>query len=178
MEYETLFFKSKQIQGSNVEMLFHKDFTYFYNPLALPVVKFTLLNCEDPGSINFENLDSYNDGVVVETREMNGRYIFEAMDIGGRVFQILCQKIIREELEYRKEDYADLINELLKERDDAHAGSNINYQRNQSIILFLEKKIATTNKKIEQAVWLTRGKKKFLEGELAAYKKVLELMNK
>src|SRR5687768_4039992 len=116
MGTETLFFKDKAIQGNDVEIVFQKDYTHFYNIEAFPVVKYTLLHCEDLASKNFEDIDCHNDGVYIETKDESNRSIFEATDMGGRVFQIVCEKIIKEELEYRKEDYIDLIKELIKQR--------------------------------------------------------------
>lgn len=176
METETLFFKDKLIQGSNVEIVFHKDFTYFYNPETLPVVKYTLLNCEDLASKNFDNIGCDNDGVLVEIREVDSKSIFEATDMGGSVFQIHCQKITSEELDYRKQDFIDLIKELIKQRDDGHETANKHYKHYKEIKTFLEKEVDITERKINEASWLTSDKRKFLEGELTGFRKVLGLM--
>lgn len=176
METETLYFKDKVIQGDNVEIVFHKEFTYFYNSETVPIVKYTLLNCVDLASKNFGDIDCYNDGVFVETIAVDSRFVFEATDIGGRLFQIVCQKIICEELEYRKQDYIDLIKELIRQRDDEHETANKQYQRYENMKAFLEKEIDITDRKISQASWLSSDKKKFLEGELTTYRKVLELL--
>jgi hypothetical protein len=176
METETLFFKDKQIQGCDVEIVFHKDFTYFFNIETFPIVKYTLLNCEDLASKNFEDIDSYNDGVLVTVKEESNKTAFEATDMGGRVFQIVCQKVIKEEIEYRKQDYVDLLRELIKQRDNEYELSNKYNHRLESIKTFLEKEIDINERKLSQADWLTSDKKKFFEGELSGFRKVLELM--
>jgi hypothetical protein len=176
MENETLLFKDKIIHGNNVEIIFHKDYTYNYNTEAFPVVKYTLLNCQDLASKNFEDIDYHNDGLFVETREESNHHIFEATDMGGEVFQIICEKIVKEDLEYRKQDYIDLLKEIIKQRDEEYEVTNKYYHQLENLKLFLEKEIDINERKLGQANWLTSDKRKLIEGELSGFRKVLELL--
>ena len=176
METETLFFKDKVIQGRNVEIVFHKDVTYIFNAETFPIVKYTLFNCEDLASKNFEGIDFYNDGVFVEIKKDGSNTVFETTDMGGQVFQIVCQKFKKESLEYRKQDYIDLIRELMKQRDNEYEMSKKHHHHFENIKTFLQKEIDINERKIGQADWLTPDKRKFFEGELNAFRKVLELM--
>jgi hypothetical protein len=176
MENDTLFFKDKIIQRNDVEITFHKDYTHIYNFETFPVVKYTLINCEDLASRNFDDIDYHNDGLFVETREENNRYVFEATDMGGDVFKIICDKIIKEELEYRKQDYVDLLKEIIKQRDDEYEVVNKYYHQLENLKSFLEKEIDINERKLNQADWLTNEKKKSLEGELSGFRKVFELL--
>ncbi|MGZ3854104.1 MAG: hypothetical protein ACXVBX_15015, partial [Flavisolibacter sp.] len=69
----------------------------------------------DLAAKNFEDIDRYNDGVCIQVRQNDGLSVFEATDMGGRIFQIACLKITKEDLEYRKQDYIDIINEFIKQ---------------------------------------------------------------
>ena len=179
MENETLFFKNKIIEGNNVEIIFHKDPTYFYNVETFPVVKYTLLNCQDLASKNFEDIDDYNDGVFVETRKETNHDVFDATDMGDRVFKIICEKIIKEEFEYRKQDYIDLLKEVIKQRDDEYEVTNRLYKQLEELKMFLEKEIDINQRKsLNQADWLTSDKRHFIEGKLSGFKKVVDLLDK
>ncbi|TDH26897.1 hypothetical protein EXU57_08815 [Segetibacter sp. 3557_3] len=176
MENHTLFFKNKTIQGSDVEITFHKDFTHIYNIETFPVVKYTLINCEELASINFDDIEYQNDGLFVENREEHNRSVFEATGIAGEVFKIICDEIIREDLEYRKQDYVDLLNEMIKQRDDEHEVVDKYYQQLENLKFFLEKEIDVSERKLNQADWLTNDKRHFVEGELTGLRKVFEVL--
>jgi hypothetical protein len=176
METETLFFKDKVIHGDDVEIIFHKDYTHFFNIETFPIVKYTLLNCEDLGFKNFDNIDFHNDGAFVKTMEDNNHFVFEMTDMGGEVFQIVCEQIIIEELEYRKEDYIDLLKEMIKQRDDEYELANKYYSQLESLKIFLEKEMGIHERKLKQANWLPNDKRKVIEGELSGFRKVLGLL--
>jgi hypothetical protein len=176
MENETLLFKDKIIQGNNVEIIFHKDYTYNYNAEAFPVVKYTLLGCQDLASKNFQDIDFHNNGLFIETREEGDHHIFEATGMGGDVFQIGCKKIVKENLEYRKQDYIDLLKEIIKQRDEEYDVTKKYYQQFENLKLFLEKEIDINERKLIQANWLTSDKRKLIEGELSGLRKVFEML--
>jgi hypothetical protein len=176
MENDALFFKDKIIRGNDVEIIFHKDYTHIYNIETFPVVRYTLINCKDLASKNFDEIDYHNDGLFIESREENNCCVFEATDLGGDVFTIICDKIIKKELEYSKQDYVDLIKEIIKQRDDECEVVNNYYHQLGKLKSFLEKEIDINERKQNQADWLQNEKKKFLEGELSGFRKVLELL--
>ena len=125
---------------------------------------------------NFEDIDYHNDGLFVETYEKSSHHIFETTDMGGEVFQIMCEKIVKEDLEYRKQDYIDLLKEIIKQRDEEYDVTNKYYHQFENLKLFLEKEIDITERKLSQANWLTSDKRKFIEGELSGFRKVFELL--
>lgn len=96
--------------------------------------------------------------------------------MGGYVFEIVCEKVIKEELDYRKQDYIDLLEEILKQRDEEYKVSVKYYQQLEGLKLFLEKEVDINKGKFNQADWLPSNKKKFIEGELNGFKKALELI--
>ena len=169
---ETLFFKDKIIHGNNVELIFHKDYTHIYNNEAFPVVKYTLLNCEDLA----KNLDYYNDGLLIETRPESNYSVFEAKDMGGHIFKIACEQIIKEELEYGKQDYIDLLKEIIKQSDEEHEVTSKYHHQLQMLKAQLEKDIGVNERKLQQADWISSEKRKFLEGELSSSRKILKLL--
>jgi hypothetical protein len=176
MENDKLFFKDKIIQENDVEIIFHKDYTHIYNIETFPVVKYTLINCKDLAAKNFNDIDCHNDGLLVKTRGENNQYAFEAIDMGGNVLKIICDKIIKQDLEYRKQDYVDILKEIIKQRDDEYDVVNKYYHKVENLKSFLEKEIDINERKLNQAGWLTDEKKKFLEGEQSSFRRVLELL--
>lgn len=55
MEPVSLFYIEHFFRGNEVEIIFHKDFTYKLNEApGFPVIKFTLVNCSNTGEIKIE----------------------------------------------------------------------------------------------------------------------------
>jgi hypothetical protein len=162
---DELFFKRKEITNSNIELTFHRVYPWIFNTSIFPVVKYTLLNCENIKSLDWELLDIHDDGVVISTINFGDLYIFHTTDIGGREFQVTCERVIREERNYDVGDLTDLINEINRQHD-AEIGF---FKRLQSKIddvrYYLEKELDTNNLKLGQADWLSEEKKHFLEGQ-------------
>jgi hypothetical protein len=58
MDTETLFYKEHIVSGNNVEIIFHKDYTYIFNETdSFPVVKFSLINCKNLSDIEFNEFE-------------------------------------------------------------------------------------------------------------------------
>src|SRR5688500_6522222 len=120
MTTETLFFQNKNIDGVNLEIIFHKDYSWIYNEDSYPVVSFKLTNCQGIETINFNHIDQHNDGLMISITEENDLCVLEATDMGGIVTKIICEKVKSEEHDYNKMEYVKLVKEILEQRDNAH----------------------------------------------------------
>ncbi len=68
MTEETLIFKDKKITEDDLEIIFHKDFTYIYNETEFPIVYYKLTKCKHLDKVDFENMDYYNNFEKVSDR--------------------------------------------------------------------------------------------------------------
>ena len=175
---ESLFFKDKIIQGRDLEVIFHKDYVWIFNEETSPVVSFKLTNCQDLATIKFENIDAHNDGVFIDIQQISNYTVFETSDMGDFKTKIICDKVIKEEREYSKEDFTDLIKEILKQRDDEHNTVTKYAKREDAINQFLIRELNIVERKITEANWLTEDKKHFLEGQQNIILKIVETITK
>src|SRR5215467_5024396 len=119
METEILFFKEHFINGYDIEIIFHKDYTYIFNETAeYPVVKFTLINVDDFSDKMFDDIDYYNDGLTIDIDNKNKQAVFCTTDMGGVQVKIFCDEVVRNDLKYRESDLIDIIKSAKRESDD------------------------------------------------------------
>ena len=179
MDTESLFYKEHSVHNNDLEIVFHRDVTYIFNEtISFPVVKFTLENCNNLLDIQFDNIDYYNDGITVDIVKEIVQSIFRMSDMGGIETKIFCDKIIEEDLEYRKSDLVDLIKATKKESDENDKRANVFNNRILSLTTTLEHDLVIIQRKLEQANWLTTEKKQFLEGQKSIIHHVLEFIDK
>ena len=178
MTTDTLILKDKIIRNNDIELIFHKDSFWIYNENPYPVVKYTLINCKNLNSIEFDTIDYYNDGLIIDTRHESGLSVFETTDINGVKVKIKCDKIEKEEREYNSQDFVDLIKEILKQRDDESETIALLTKRMDNLIQFLNHELDITTRKISQADWLTKDKKHFLHGQQEIIKRILDKIDK
>jgi len=175
MTGETLIYKDKIIRDNDLELTFHKDIFWIYNENPLPVVKFTLTNCKNVESLNFDSIDYYNDGLIIETRQESGLSVFETTDMGGVKVKIICDKIEKEEREYNSQDFVELIKEILKQRDNEFDTAVMLTKGTDNLKQYLNHELDVITRKITLADWLTEAKKQFLLGQ---QEMVIKILNK
>ena len=173
MATDTLIYKDKIIKGNDLELTFHKGAFWIYNDNPFPVVKYTLTNCRDLEKIKFGSIDYYNDGLIIDTRQENGLSVFETTNMWNAKIKLTCDKIEKEEREYNSQDFIDLIKEILKQRDSEYETVAILTQRTDNLKQFLNHELDIVTRKINQAYWLNKYKKHFLQGQQEIIKKTL-----
>ncbi|MFN7912442.1 MAG: hypothetical protein ACK5QC_11515 [Bacteroidota bacterium] len=178
MTTDTLIFKDKIIRNNDLELTFHKDAFWNYNEKPLPIVKYTLTNCKDLNSIKLDTIGYYNDGFTIETRQESNKTVFEMTDIDDVKIKIICDKSEKEEREYNKQDFVDLITEILKQRDNEYDAVALLTKRADDLKQFLNHELDVATRKITQANWLTEDKKHFLLGQQEIIRRVLETMDR
>ncbi|MFP5042911.1 hypothetical protein [Parasediminibacterium sp. JCM 36343] len=178
MNEQLLFFKDKIIHGNDLEIIFHKDFVWIYDDKPMPVVIYSLTNCKDLAKVDFTYIDVHNDGIIVETRQQNNQSFFETSDMGNVKVTIVCDKIVKREQDYRKEDFIDLLKEFQKQRDDEYETVKMLSDRVEDLKKFLDRELNISERKRNQADWLSEDKKHFLEGQQEILKKVIEVIKK
>jgi|SRR5436190_11611555 len=178
MPKDTLIFKDKIIRNNDLVLIFHKDHHWIYNEEQFPVVKYALTNCQNLASINFNSIDYYNDGLIVEIRKENNHSVFETTDMGDIKVKIICDRIEKEEREYDTHDFMDLIKEILKQRDSEHDVSTKFSKQIEDLKQFLNHELDVVTKKINQADWISEEKKHFLQGQQEVLKKVVQKIDK
>jgi hypothetical protein len=178
MAEETLIFKDKKITGDDLEIIFHKDFTYMYNETEFPVVCYKLAKCKHVDKIDFDNIDHYNDGVTIDIKKNSSGTIFTTTDIGGVTVTIECERIECEKREYEKRDLIDIIKNLQGLVNHYHDRQNKFFRQTEEVKSYLTKEIETTHIKLTQADWLTEPKKQFLNGQLITLRKMVELIER
>ncbi len=178
MDEQILFFKDKIIRGHDVEIIFHKDYVWIYDEKPMPVVSYTMTNCKDLTKVDFTDIDPHNDGVIVETRQENNQSVFETADMGNRKVTIVCEKVVRQEREYRKEDFIDLLKEFQKQRDDEYETVKMFKDRVEDLKKYLDRELDISERKRNQAGWLTEDRKQFIEGQQDILKKVIEAIKR
>jgi len=177
MTTETLIFKDKIIRNNDLELTFHKDVFWIYNEEPLPVVKYILTNCKDLKTMEFDSIDYYNEGFIIETRQENDKTVFEMAEIDDVIIKIICDKVEKEEREYNSQDFVDLIKEILKQRDGEYDNVVRLTKRAEEIKQFLNRELDVATRKLTQADWLTEDKKHFLLGQQEIVKKILDTIN-
>jgi len=178
MTIDTLIFKDKIIRNNDIELTFHKDVFWIYNENPSPVVKYILTNCKNIKSIEFDTIDYYNDGLIIDTRQENGQSVFETTDMGGVKVKIICDKIEKEEHDYSSQDFVDLIKEISKQRDSEYETSTMLTKRADNLKQFLNHELDIVTRKLTQADWLTEDKKHFLQGQQEIIKRILDTIDK
>ena len=175
MSNEIYIFRNKQIQENDLELTFHKDVFWIYNPDPFPVIKFRLTNCKNINTIDFSDLDYYNDGVQISTDQINSTvFQFETTDMGGRKKTILCNSIERIEEAYSKDDFVYLIGEIIKQRDEENSRFNKMSEKFAELKKNLSHELDTIERKINQAKWLIDSKKNYLKGKQDVLKYIIE----
>lgn len=176
MTDQPLFFKRKNIEKNDAELTFYKECPWLYNREPLPVVKYRLLGCRDIQLVEWDSMDVFNDGVLVETIENGEHFIFQTTDLGGYQVQIACAQIIREDGDYSREDLMDLIEEVLKQREaDEKVTASIR-EKTEELRRFLVHELDIVDRKMTQAEWLSQDKKQFLYGQRDILQKVHQLL--
>jgi len=160
-----LFFKRKKTINTDVELIFHRDYTWNYNNALLPVVRYILPGCKNIDGLNWELLTADIDGVIISSFSIGDRYVFQTTDIGGNKFEVNCERIIQEEKTYDIEDLTDLIKETCRQLDGETAHIKKLQDKIQDITLHLEKELNSNSRKLNQADWLTGDKKQFIQGQ-------------
>ena len=179
MESESLFYKEHNIDGNDITVIFHKDVKYILNELTRnPVVRFTLTNCHDVADIKFDNIDYYNDGVIVDIYKEGELTFFRASDMSSIETKILCDKVIREDLEYRQIDLIDIIKSIKKESDNNNDTVVTLHDRINALANSLKHDLNIIDRKLAEANWLNNDKKEFLEGQKYVIQNVLQFIDK
>ena len=179
MEPVSLFFKEHTLRGTEVEIIFHKEFVYLLNESSdFPVIKFTLLNCLNAENIKFENIDFYNDGVNIEILNGTGQVTFRTTDKSGTETNIFCEKVITQDLDYRQSDLIDIIKSINKERDENNERIVFLNYRMESLKNTLTHDLVNLQRKHEEAIWLSSEKRNFIEGQIKMINQVLEFFKK
>jgi hypothetical protein len=99
-------------------------------------------------------------------------------DIDDVKIKIICDKSEKEEREYNKQDFVDLITEILKQRDNEYDAVALLTKRADDLKQFLNHELDVATRKITQANWLTEDKKHFLLGQQEIIRRVLETMDR
>lgn len=175
---QILFFKDKIIRGTDLELIFHKDYPWILNEKPLPVVSYILTNCQNLSNIEFDNMDEFYDGIIVNIRQENNHSVFETTDSGEVKIKVVCDKVIKAEREYNREDFMGLIKEVLKQRDNEFDIMKELKQQEEDLKHFMKHELDIAQRKIEQADWLTEDKKHFLEGQQNILKKIIEAIER
>lgn len=178
MEKQPLFFKDKIIRGNDLEIIFYKDYVWIYDERPMPIVRYILTNCKDLGKVDFTYIDVHNGGVIVETRPENNQTVFETTDMGNLKISVVCDSFVKQEHEYRKEDFIDLLKEFQRQRDDEYETIKMFNDRVESLKKFLDRELDISERKRNQADWLTENRKHFLEGQQDILKKVIEVIRR
>ena len=178
MTTDTLIFKDKIIQGNDLELIFHKDVIWIYNETPYPIVKYSLRNCRNLETADFDSIDFYNDGVIIDTREEGNLSVFETTDMCDIKFKIFCDKIEKEEQKYNSQDLVDLIKEIIKRNESEYETVTMLNKRTEILKHFLNHELNIVTIKITQANWLTEDKKHFLMGQQEIIKKVLDIIDR
>ncbi len=179
METESLFYKEHKIDNKDIVVIFHKDVTYLLNESTPnPVVKFTLTNCRNVADLKFDNINYYNDGVIIDIGNESALTFFRAIDMSGIATKILCDKVIREDLKYRQPDLIDIIKSTKKESDNNNDTTVMLYDRINTLTNSLKHDLDIIDRKLAEANWLTNDKRQFLEGQKNTIQNVLQLIDK
>jgi hypothetical protein len=175
---DLLIYNDKIIRDKDLEITFHKDYVWIFNDESLPVVKFLLTNCRNLQSVDFDSIDYHNDGVTIEIYKEENRHVFETTDMGNRKVSIICDQIKREELEYCKKDFVKIIKEIQSQRDEMDERVTGLKKQIDNLKHLLNHELEIVDRKIGEATWLTNEKKNLLEGELQAFKKIIEAIER
>jgi hypothetical protein len=81
MTQNELFFKKKSIVGNDIELIFHRDFTWIHNTDPLPVVRYNLLDCKNIEALDWASFDPDNDGVIVTLIPNGALHVFQTTDM-------------------------------------------------------------------------------------------------
>jgi hypothetical protein len=173
---DNLFYRESDLKGNNIELFFHKDFPYLYNPEEFPVIKFTLMNCQNAQSFDFAWLIDDNEGITIELSKENNDSVFEIIDASGEELKIKCESVKKEEMRYREADLYYLINELSKQNETdsqmiTKLLKNLSDFRN-----YINRELEIIDRKINEANWLSIEKQQFLKGQKVMLEKSLEII--
>ncbi|HXB91335.1 MAG TPA: hypothetical protein VNU72_03565 [Puia sp.] len=165
MAQNELFLKNREIIGNEIELIFHRDYTWIHSTEPLPVVKYRLVGCKNMEALDWALLDLYNDGVVVTSIPNGSLYLFQTTDMGGVKFEIQCERIIQEESAYSTDDLTEFLKDAKRQLDNEAIFVNRLQETINALSHFLEKELEINNRKLDQADWLTEAKKQFLHGQ-------------
>jgi hypothetical protein len=172
-----LFFKESIVDGNDLDLFFHKDYPYNYNPEEFPVVKYSLINCRDINNYKLATYADDNDGVFIDVKVENEKNKFILTDVSGTTITIVCDKVLNQHIKYREEDFVHLIKEILKQRDEATDSNTKSLDILFEVKYFIEEEVISVGKKISEAQWLPEEKKQFLEGQKNILHKILDIIN-
>lgn len=173
---DPLIFREIKVEGNNLYLIFHKDYPYNYNPEPFPVIKFSLINCQNTNNYNLSSIIDDCDGIWIDIQAENDHTKFIMTDASDIPIIIVCEKVIKEQIEYRNEDLIYLVKQLLMQRDEATDSNTKSLDLIFEVKYFLEKEIIIVERKISEAQRLPQEKKHFLEGQMNIMKKFLEIL--
>lgn len=173
---DSLFYKDHRILGKDIEIFFHKNIPCLSlnEEEEYPVTKFTLTNYRNLKDLNFDELDNHFDGITIEVYKDSELTRFCMSEIDGTEFNIICDKVLHEDLDYRKSDLIDIIKSVKKESEENHRQIRQLLAKLDRLTTSLEHDLEILNRKIAEAGWLTTEKKKFLEGQRLIVQKELQ----
>ncbi|MCW7482565.1 hypothetical protein [Leptospira kanakyensis] len=170
------FYKDKLINQNDLELIFYKDEPWIFNEEQFPITVFKLINCDNPNTIKFEEIDYYKDGVIIEIKKNNLYENLEIIDMGGILTTIKCNKIIQTEREYNRIELFDLIKNLQLQTENHLNELNSYHKQNEKLNSFINHNLDITSRKLTQAIWLTKDKKSFLQGQKEIFLKLLKFI--
>lgn len=175
---DTLYFTDSNLSGDDIELIFHKEYPYLYNEEEFPVVKFTLKNCQDAQSFDFDWLRDDNDGTTIEIVKGIGETIFKVTNCSDEWLKIKCQTVEKEEIKYRQVDLYYLINELLRNQERDNEMLVKQAQNSTELQTYFEKQLDSISRKLEEANWLSTEKQEFLKGQKFILENALAMLQK
>ncbi len=149
MTNDALFFKKKQITEAEVELTFHRDYTWIYNPAPFPVVKYLLIGCKNIEALNWDSMDTHLDGVIIALIDNGDHSIFQTTDRGGNQFEVKCERLVEEEKAYETEDLTDLLKEANRQLDNETTLVNRLQEMINALCHFLEKRTGQQQSKTQ-----------------------------
>jgi hypothetical protein len=176
MPDQPLFFKRKHINENDAELTFYKECTWIYSPDPLPVVNYKLVDCRNIQIVEWDTMDEFNDGVIVESLDSDEHFIFQTTDLGGHQVKIECAQIIREDSEYTIEDLIDLTDESEKHRDAEAIVTARLRDKAEELKRFIVHELDIVERKVTQAEWLSEDKRNYLFGQRDALQKIRQFM--
>jgi hypothetical protein len=174
---EQLFYLENKVDGKNLNLFFHKDYTYNYNPETYPVVKYTLVNCQNVNNHQFSSFADDNDGISIAVKSENGVSKLILTNVSDTSISIHCESIIKEDIKYREEDFVHLINEILKQRNEALDSNSKSIDLLFELKYFMEQEVIKLDRKKSEAQWLQDEKRQFLEGQKNILLRILEFID-
>lgn len=173
MSQNEIFFKKKQITNNDVELIFHRNYTWIYDTGPSPVVRYILLGCKNLEELDWKFLDISGDGITISTIRQGSHYILQMTDVAGDQFKVKCKRIIHEDKTYDNDDLTDLLKEANRKLDDDAVLISKLRDKIERICHYLEKELNGNVQRLKQADWLVNEKKQFLQRQNTLIQNVL-----